>query len=270
MRSCAASIREQGVILPISVEESTAGMYILHDGERRVKAAKIAGLTEIPAVITPPLNGTGPEQRLVRALVANLQREDLGPMEEAEAYARLRDELGLNNAEIARKLGISDTRVHERLKLLQLDRPLQKLIEAGRLSKDPRVVSALLSIPNPETRVKVGTTIASNGASIKSALSSIELVRARLSAASYPPGEVPALALATRRAGAPNRPIWDAFAQVGRVPPWPLIEAASRKVCDRCGLRDTASITTCDGCPQVELITELLGQTNTESDRHGH
>src|SRR6185369_7089197 len=72
----ADSIREHGVIQPIVVE-SCADDYILHDGERRLRAAKLAGLKKIPAIVHPPLNGTGPQERLERALVANVQRVEM-------------------------------------------------------------------------------------------------------------------------------------------------------------------------------------------------
>ena len=75
-----------GVIQAVTVEEAPAGWFVLQDGERRLRAAKLAGLAEIPVSVAPSLNGTAPKDRLIRAMVANMQREDLGPIDEARGY----------------------------------------------------------------------------------------------------------------------------------------------------------------------------------------
>ena len=110
LQGLAASIQANGLIQPIVVEEVEQG-YILHDGERRLRACKALGWAEIAAVVVPPLNGTAAHDRLMRALVANVQRQDLNPVEEARAYARLRDEHGLSGQEIADRVGVHRTTV---------------------------------------------------------------------------------------------------------------------------------------------------------------
>lgn len=81
LHELADSIREHGVIEPIVVELCGRD-FILHDGERRLRAARLASLKKIPAIVHPPLNGTGPRERLERALVANVQRSEMHPIEE--------------------------------------------------------------------------------------------------------------------------------------------------------------------------------------------
>lgn len=260
LHNLAQSIRENGVILPIVVEEAGQGRYILHDGERRLRASKLAGLKTIPAVVVPPLNGTAREDRLIRALVANLQRVDLGPIEEAKSYAKLL-EMGYSRNEIALQLGISSPRVSGRLKLLELEGEIQDLIERGRLPKDPHLAEALLEIPEPTARVKMAKTLADRNATLKAGIEACQRLVVTLQEEKIGSDETPAMRLATRRAGQVNRPIWDAFMQVGRVPPWALLEIGVRNTCDRCGLRDVASATTCKGCALVELLVELIGTT---------
>lgn len=152
LEELAASIREVGIIQPITVEISEDGQtYILHDGERRWRAAKLANLTEIPAEIVSPLpagEGAGGEgdisrQRLTRALVANVQRQDLSPLEVARAYQRLRD-LGLTDTQIAAKVGKSRSSVTNARRLLELPQEVQAL--AGQNGVSERQLTALLPL----------------------------------------------------------------------------------------------------------------------------
>lgn len=258
MENLAQSIRENGVILPIVVEEAAGGMFILHDGERRLRAARIIGLPTIPSVITPPLNGTAQEDRLVRALVTNVQRADLGPIEEAKAFQRLK-EMGYSASEVALKIGLSVFRIHSRLKLLELDTPIQDLIERGKLSKDSRLAEALLAIPDTATRLKMAASLSERNATIKAGAEACERLVIAMQAQKIGRDETPALRFSQKHTGSVNRPVWDAFAQVGRVPPWPLLELSVRKTCDRCALRDSASDTTCKGCALVEVLVYMIG-----------
>lgn len=256
----AQSIRENGVIQPVIVEPAENGMYYLHAGERRTRAARLAGLTTIPAVITPRLNGHGGQDRLVRALVENLQRADMNPVEEAKGYQRL-VEMGFSMNDIALKMGISSARVASRLKILELDQPIQDLIQSGKLSKDNRLTAALMDIPDSAARVKMAKTLADRNASITAGLEACDRLKHSLQAKKISSNEIPAIQLASQKAGAVNRPIWNAFSSVGKVPPWPLMEISVRDTCNRCGLRDVASETTCNGCALVELLRQMIGAT---------
>ena len=260
LRNLAQSISQNGVIQPIVVEPAVNGQYILQDGERRLRAAKLAGLKTIPVALTAPLNGHGQQQRLVRALVANVQRADLSPIEEARSYQKL-VEMGYSRNQIAIELGISSLRVSTRLDLLNLDQPIQDLIEEGKLSKDARLTKALLEIPDADARVKMAKTLSARNATIKASVEACDRLVCAMQAQTIPANEVPAIRLAMKRTGSMRRPIWDAMAQVGRVPPWSLMEICVRDTCDRCGLRDAASETTCRGCPLVDLLREMIGAT---------
>jgi ParB/RepB/Spo0J family partition protein len=146
LKELAQSIREVGVIQPITVEISEDGQtYILHDGERRWRAAQIAGLEEIPAEIVEPLgDDVSRRDRLTRALVANVQREDLSPLEVARAYQRLHDEMGLTDQAIADRVGKSRSAVANARRLLELPEEVQSL--AGEEDVSERTLAALLPI----------------------------------------------------------------------------------------------------------------------------
>ncbi len=104
LQELAQSIRENGIIQPIVVEQDKDG-YTLVAGERRWRAAKIAGMKEIEAVVRPPSNHRG-SQRLAHALIENVQRSAMGPVDEARAYQELVNELGTADA-VAKKVGVS-------------------------------------------------------------------------------------------------------------------------------------------------------------------
>lgn len=259
LSNLAQSIREHGIIQPLAVEEALKGMYILHDGERRLRAAKLAGLTEVPVEIVPPLNGRGPQERLERALIANIQRADLTPIEEAKGFARLQD-LKLSENRIAISLGISIARVHSRLRLLELDEPIQELVNEGKLSKDLRLVDALLEVKTPKVRIALAKRLADHHTTVAAGIEACKKVIGQLASENW--GDAtPSIKLAVRKEGELNRTQWDALAQVGRLPPWLLVELAARDTCKRCSLRELASEVTCRDCPAVEILVQMMGQT---------
>ncbi len=124
----AASVRDQGVIQPILVRRVGEG-YELIAGERRLRAARKAGLTEVPVVVREAGSG----ETLELALVENLQREDLNPMEEASAYQRLQEEFDLTQEEIARRVGKGRPTIANSVRLLLLPREVQQLVASGKL-----------------------------------------------------------------------------------------------------------------------------------------
>ncbi len=262
LEELAASIQALGVIQPVVVEETADGRYILHDGERRLRAAKRAGLRAIPAVVTPALNGTARQERLARALVANIQRAELNPIEVARGFKELIG-LGLTQVEVAAQMGLSPSQVSNALRLLQLDAEIQELIASGKLSKDLRLVSTMLALGDAKLRVKTARALADKQISLKGCIETFRRVaeeRQRSHATSALDGnDAPALQMARRKAGPVARPKWDVFASVGKLPPWPLVETGARKVCERCGLRDQASMQNCRGCGLVEMLAEMIG-----------
>lgn len=264
LQGLAESIRAQGVIQPIVVEEMGID-FILHDGERRLRAARLAGLATVPAIVRPPLNGSGQLERLLRALAANVQRADLRPAEEGRAYRRLQDELGLSGAEIARQMGVSYARVQGRLLLTELEHEIQALIDMGKLHRDGRLATALLDIPEPAARVQLAQSLAERDVKLMAAIRACKRVQQALKdkqALQAQPVEDPRppmerLARA-KAADAPDLPEWDALFQVGKVPPWPAVSEAAMKTCDGCGLRSAASEATCGQCPAVEMLRGML------------
>jgi ParB family chromosome partitioning protein len=140
----ADSIRVHGVIVPLVVRPRPGGGYYLIAGERRWRAAQRAGLHEIPVVVQDVAESVA----LERALVENLQRADLGPLEEAGAYQRLVDEYRLSHEEIAERIGKDRSTVANAIRLLKLPPPVRQMVEDERLSMGH--ARALLGLEEPE------------------------------------------------------------------------------------------------------------------------
>ena len=259
LSALAKSIVENGIILPLAVEEAEDGYYILNDGERRLRAAKLAGLKTVPAAITAGLNGSGSRDRLTRALIANIQRADLSPVEEAKAYQRLIDEQGLSVNQLAIRTGIGAVRIKTKLKLLELDAEIQYQFDTGKLTTDARAVAALLSIEDREARVGLGRRLAERNASVRAVVEACARLNAHLATEQMGEDTIPALKIAERSRRL-DRPAWDALAQVGRLPPWPLVEIGVRDTCDGCALRGMASETVCKDCPLPAFLVKLIGR----------
>ena len=132
LNALADSIRERGVIQPLLVTRAKGNRYDLIAGERRLRAAKIAGVDEVPVVVMEP--GSDNES-LELALIENIQRQDLNPIEEATAYSRLIHEFNLTQEEVAAKVGRKRSTITNVLRLLKLPRPLQDDVVAGRISE---------------------------------------------------------------------------------------------------------------------------------------
>jgi len=265
------SILENGVIIPIVVEEAN-DMFVLHDGERRWRASHLAGLNEIPAQIVPPLNGTAAHDRLLRALVANIQRADLTPIEEARAYARLRNEHGLTVKQVAWQCGVKTSRVDNRLLLLDLPQPVQDLVSSGKLHADPRVARAVRSLSDEQDQIKFAQRAADGKYSINAILGAaarvVESARVRKAASADDRYNEPALTVAAGKSGQPlSLPAWDALAQVGVVPPWQIVAFAARQVCGNCSLRSMASPSTCGECPSPAVIASMMNEVNKRAGR---
>jgi len=139
----AASIQLHGVLQPIVVRASADGGYELIAGERRLRAARIAGLTHIPAVVRESADG----EQLELALVENLQRQDLNAIEEAAAYRELIDQFALSHEEVARKVGKSRVAVSNALRLLELTPEVREAVADGRITEGHGRALAALTVP---------------------------------------------------------------------------------------------------------------------------
>jgi ParB family chromosome partitioning protein len=156
----AHSIKEVGVLQPIVVRQRNGG-YQLVAGERRLRAARIAGLATIPAVVRE----TDDTEALREALIENLHREDLGPLEQAAAFQELLEELGSSHDELAVRLGYSRSHVTNMIRLLQLPPGVQRLVAEGRLSAGH--ARPLLSLQDPEAQEALALRVAAEGLSVR-------------------------------------------------------------------------------------------------------
>jgi ParB family chromosome partitioning protein len=163
LRELADSIREHGIIQPIIAEEAGDGTYIIIAGERRSRAARLAGLTEVPVI----LRDYSDEKRLEVSLVENIQRADLNPIEEAAAYKGLMDLTGLSQDEVALRVGKNRSTVANALRLLKLPEPMQKSLKEGEIS--PGHARAILSVSEPGARESLFQEITSKNYSVREA-----------------------------------------------------------------------------------------------------
>src|SRR5688572_1195882 len=143
------SLKQSGLLQPILVRRKGDGIYELISGERRWRAAKEAGLETIQAVI----RNCGDEESVVLALVENLQRADLNPMEMARAYYRMMNEFGLTQDIIARRVGCERSSIANVVRLIQLPSEIQQLLESNQLSMGHAKVILGLSGQNEQLRI---------------------------------------------------------------------------------------------------------------------
>lgn len=158
------SIKELGVLQPIVVRQITGetGNYELIMGERRLRASKEAGLSKIPAVIRE----TADENMLRDALLENLHRSDLNPLEEASAYQQLLEDFGITQEELANRIGRSRPKITNSIRLLKLPAEIQRKVAAGVLSAGH--ARALLAIEDPSRQLELANKVVSEGLSVRS------------------------------------------------------------------------------------------------------
>jgi ParB family transcriptional regulator, chromosome partitioning protein len=157
----AESIRELGILQPLLVRDLGHGRYELVAGERRLRASRLAGLERVP-VMTVETDDRG---SLERALVENLHREDLNPIEEAEGYRQLLEEAGLTQEELGRRLGRSRVTITNALRLLSLPPSIQKLVVEGRLSAAHG--RALLGLQGNPFQLRLAQRVGAEGISVR-------------------------------------------------------------------------------------------------------
>ena len=159
----ADSVRAQGVLQPVIVRRRTEGGYELIAGERRWRAARAAGLATVPAIVRE----ADDRQTLLLALVENVAREDLSPVEEARGYALLLDEFGLALADVAERVGRAKPTVSNRVRLLELPDDVLAMVERGELSEGH--ARAILAVPDQEGRRALARQIVRSGMSVRAA-----------------------------------------------------------------------------------------------------
>ena len=156
----AISIKEHGLLQPIILRRVDSGFEIVA-GERRWRAAKMAGLMEIPAVV----RDVDAKSAMAVALVENIQREDLNPVEEAAAFKRLVDEFGISQEAIGEMIGKSRSYVANILRLLKLPEKVRVLLREGKI--DMGHARALLSLENPDTQISLANLVAEKRLSVR-------------------------------------------------------------------------------------------------------
>lgn len=163
LQALADSIAEHGIIQPLTVRKLDSGSYQIIAGERRWRAARMAGLTEVPAVIIEADDRTAMEL----ALIENLQRQDLNPMEEALGYQSLISEYGLTQEQAATRVGKSRPAVANSLRLLSLCPEVQDLVSDGSIS--PGHAKAILMLHEDKLQISAAQKISALGLSVRQA-----------------------------------------------------------------------------------------------------
>ena len=163
LRELADSIRQKGVLQPVLAEPSYDGTYVIVAGERRVRAARLAGLERVPVLVRQ----FSQDEKLEIALIENIQREDLNPIEEALAYKRLMELGGLNQEQMASRVGKDRSTIANTLRLLKLPQEAQEEVEKGTLS--PGHARAMLSLVNPADQQLLFKRIVDKGISVREA-----------------------------------------------------------------------------------------------------
>lgn len=161
LQELAESIRQVGVLQPIIVRPGPGDTYEIVAGERRFRAAGVAGLTSIPAIV----RHTEDSALLTQALVENVHRADLNPLEEASAYDQLLTDFGLTHEELAHRLGKSRAAVSNALRLLGLPPPLQRMVIDGTLSAGH--ARALLPLPTADLQAVLADRVLVEGLSVR-------------------------------------------------------------------------------------------------------
>lgn len=163
LQELANSLRQHGVLQPLLVSRAADGGYQLIAGERRWRAAQAAGLATVPVLVKE----AAPRANLELALVENIQRSDLNPLEEAHAFRELLDEHGLTQEQLARRLGKSRVTVANTLRLLQLPEPARQAVAEGRISEGH--ARAILGAPTEAARLAVLQRIERNDLTVRQA-----------------------------------------------------------------------------------------------------
>ena len=161
LEQLAQSIRANGIIQPLLVRRLSAGRYQLVAGERRWRAAQRAGLLNVPCVVKEI-----PEDKMLElALIENIQRQELNAIEEAQAYKRLIETLGLTQEMVAQRVGRDRTFITNYLRLLRLPEDIQRMVEVEQLSMGH--ARALLGVDEPEIQRKLAKEVSEKGLSVR-------------------------------------------------------------------------------------------------------
>ncbi len=170
LEALALSIKEHGLIQPVLVKKENSGMYTIIAGERRWRAAKLAGLKEIPCIL-----GEYTEKEIMElALIENLQREDLNPIEEAEGYQKLMETFALTQEEVAQRIGKSRSAIANSMRLNNLSAEIKKMVTSGQLSQGH--ARALLALENESDRIALAEKIIKENLNVRQTENAVNLL----------------------------------------------------------------------------------------------
>jgi ParB family chromosome partitioning protein len=179
----ADSIRAHGVVVPLVVRPRPEGGYYLIAGERRWRAAQRAGVHDVPVVV----QDVSEQEAFERALVENVQRADLGPLEEAAAYQRLCDEFGLTQDEVAERMGKDRSTIANAIRLLRLPPPVRQLVDDGKLTMGH--ARALLGLDDPPAIERAARTVVDKALSVRATEALVKKGRTPAKAPKPAPGK---------------------------------------------------------------------------------
>lgn len=192
LEELASSIREFGILHPLVVTKhevptdfGTGVEYHLISGERRLRAAKIAGLERVPAIVKAV---PSERERLEMAIIENIQRENLNPIETARAYAKLQDQFGLTQREIAVRVGKSREVVTNVIRLLNLPTNIQEAVAGGQINESQ--ARLLLMVSNISEQQVIFTDLVGSNLSVRELRSRIQVKKEKLSSPPLPPDPV--------------------------------------------------------------------------------
>lgn len=260
LQSLADSIAEVGVLNPVSVrgpydDEGKAAYYLI-DGERRLRATRLAGLKLIPAYVHSGPEKTQALNGLALALVANLQRTDMNPIEEGQAYKRL-FENGYSIKEISDVVGRSIPTITLKLKLISFEPEIRRLYAQGLLPIDASSIAAISNLSD-EQRVRVVTRLAAkraSGTAIR--MTCTRLIRSydRIPSKKF---NVKKDSPAINMSKAETAPSLKVLGAAGQLPQWEVLNTAAQETCQNCTEADYASDVICKECPAVELLKRVV------------
>ena len=258
------SLLNHGQQQPVVVEAGEEG-FILIAGERRWRAAQAVGLTSLIAVVRPQAGDTSAHDRLLLAMIENLHRDDMGPIDVARGWQVLIDKHGYTSEKIALEFGKNRITVENYLGWLAVEPEIQELVNLGKLPRDVRVRKALLTVPNTAARIKMAQHGAKKQLSITGLAAACQVLVEKLDEVACPTAaEEPTPALrftATPRKLQPQN--WDALQEAGQAPSWPFVVVAIDSACRACAWGDQASPTVCGKCPVVALVRTLTRPLET-------
>lgn len=246
LATLAESLGTEGLLNPISLVGPIDGVYVLEDGERRWRASKRLGWTQIEASVKSPNRNTSDISLLIRALVGNLQREDMGPIDEARAYERLVI-LGMSQREIGQRVGRSQSHISSRMRMLQFPEEIQELYNHGRLPLEERSMYALRRMPE-DAQIRA----AKRAAVMKMDASRFLGLCTRMMNAS--PRSNDAAIIKAQRSDE-TAPALSMNAEIVKVSVDAMVEAI-RSECRDCGLSDDLPL--CRACPLQRVVGKIL------------